>query len=207
MLLPMRLADGIRSGEVTLAFRAWKRPTVKPGGTLTTTALGVLSIESVDVIEPESITDAEAIRAGEPSAASVVAGLRDGPDRQVYRIEFCRVGEDPRIALREAAELSSEEAAELTRRLDAIDARSGEGPWTRQILHVIHRRPAVVSTELATEVGMERPVFKQRVRRLKALGLTESLEKGYRLSPRAEVLLDRSSDTDGSVHRGEDLSP
>ena len=38
-------------------------------------------------------------------------------------------------------------------------------------------------------MGLERVVFKRRVRRLKELGLTESLEVGYRLSPRGEVLL------------------
>ena len=35
---------------------------------------------------------------------------------------------------------------------------------------------------------MERAPFKLNVRKLKALGLTESLEKGYRLSPRGEAL-------------------
>ena len=41
-----------------------------------------------------------------------------------------------------------------------------------------------MSTELAAAAGQERAYFKLRVRRLKALGLTESLEVGYRLSPR-----------------------
>jgi hypothetical protein len=36
--------------------------------------------------------------------------------------------------------------------------------------------------------GLERLVFKARVRRLKALGLTISLGTGYRLSPRGEAL-------------------
>ena len=42
---------------------------------------------------------------------------------------------------------------------------------------------------LAARAGIDRPTFKQRVRRLKALGLTESLEVGYRLSPRGEAVL------------------
>jgi hypothetical protein len=41
-------------------------------------------------------------------------------------------------------------------------------------------------------MGMEKPPFKVNVRKLKALGLTESLEVGYRLSPRAEAFLDRA---------------
>ena len=38
---------------------------------------------------------------------------------------------------------------------------------------------------------MEKLKFKSNVRRLKALGLTESLEVGYRLSPRGQAWLDR----------------
>jgi hypothetical protein len=47
----------------------------------------------------------------------------------------------------------------------------------------------VVSTELAAEAGQDRAYYKLRVRRLKALGLTESLEVGYRLSPRGRAFL------------------
>ena len=36
---------------------------------------------------------------------------------------------------------------------------------------------------------MDRPAFKLNVRKLKALGLTESLEVGYRLSPRGAAFL------------------
>ena len=57
------------------------------------------------------------------------------------------------------------------------------------VLRQIGDRPGVVSTVLAEAVGLERPDFKLRVRRLKALGLTESLEVGYRLSPRGRAFL------------------
>ena len=39
----------IAAGEVTVAFRRWRRPTVKAGGVLRT-RLGVLAIESVDEV-------------------------------------------------------------------------------------------------------------------------------------------------------------
>ena len=46
--------------------------------------------------------------------------------------------------------------------------------------------------DLADELGMERLSFKTDVRKLKALGLTESLgTSGYRLSPRGQAWLDR----------------
>jgi hypothetical protein len=39
-------------------------------------------------------------------------------------------------------------------------------------------------------MGRERLAFKADVRRLKDLGLTESLPVGYRLSPRGRALID-----------------
>jgi len=62
-------------------------------------------------------------------------------------------------------------------------------PWTNSTLRQIQRLPGVVSTQLAAEAGPERRAYKLRVRRLKALGLTESLERGYRLSPRGQAYL------------------
>jgi hypothetical protein len=47
---------------------------------------------------------------------------------------------------------------------------------------------------LAEAAGQERLAFKTRVRRLKALGLTESLEVGYRLSPRGRAFLAADGD-------------
>ena len=38
---------------------------------------------------------------------------------------------------------------------------------------------------------MEKMAFKRRIRMLKELGLTESLEVGYQLSPRGRALLAR----------------
>lgn len=187
MLLPARLHDGIASGAVTVAFRAWLRPTVKAGGTLIT-PVGQLAIESVDVIDPASITDDDARRAGAASADAVRSELRGGEGRQVYRIGFHVAGADPRIALRERIDLDDAEWAGLRKKLAAMDARASDGPWTARVLDVIAARPAVVSTVLAEAVGIDRPEFKLRVRRLKALGLTESLGTGYRLSPVGERL-------------------
>jgi hypothetical protein len=76
----------------------------------------------------------------------------------------------------------------LRARLDRMD-RAAEQPWTHSTLRQIQRLAGVVSTELAAEAGQERQAYKIRVRRLKALGLTESLERGYRLSPRGQAYL------------------
>ena len=49
--------------------------------------------------------------------------------------------------------------------------------------------PASRAPDLAESFGMETRPFKLRVRRLKELGLTESLRIGYRLSPRGKAFL------------------
>jgi biotin operon repressor len=49
----------------------------------------------------------------------------------------------------------------------------------------------VRAADLAAGLGRERAAFKADVRKLKELGLTESLEVGYRLSPRGRALLGR----------------
>ena len=187
LLRPVDLAR-IAAGEITVAFRRQKRPTVKPGGTLTTRA-GVLAIESVRAVDPERITKADARRAGFRDPDGVRAALRPGPE-PVYRIAFHVAGPDPRIALREDAALDPAARATLAARLARLDAASRHGPWTEAILRAIERAPGVRAGDLAEELGRERLAFKADVRKLKALGLTESLEVGYRLSPRGRAYLD-----------------
>ena len=189
VLFPATTWPGLASGEITVAFRSWKRPMVKVGGTLITPA-GQLAIDSVEPVDPSAITEADARRAGAADADEIRGWLRADEGRRTYRVAFHLVGEDPRIALRESADLSDDERAELRRKLDGYDQRSPTGPWTTSTLEAIRDRPAVVSTELAEALGIERPPFKLNVRKLKALGLTESLEVGYRLSPRGAAYLD-----------------
>ena len=49
MLIRLPILHRIKSGEVTLAFRRWRRPTVRTGGT-PHTAVGVLAIASVEKV-------------------------------------------------------------------------------------------------------------------------------------------------------------
>jgi predicted transcriptional regulator len=55
------------------------------------------------------------------------------------------------------------------------------------------RAEATLAAELAEQAGRDPPAFKRDVRMLKELGLTESLERGYRLSPRGRALLAATS--------------
>ncbi len=79
--------------------------------------------------------------------------------------------------LSQRSELSAEDVAEIAKRLDRFDVPA---PWTSEVLGLIDTYPGVVSTELAARIGMERFAFKKLVYKLKRLGLTHSLEVGYR---------------------------
>ena len=94
---------------------------------------------------------------------------------------------DPRDLLAGDDSLSAHDVAAITRRLDRLDAASSYGPWTRETLAAIERRPAVRAPDLAASFGRETQPFKLDVRKLKTLGLTISLPVGYRLSPRRGV--------------------
>jgi hypothetical protein len=149
---------------------------------------GVIGIDSVEVVSEDEITDFDARDAGFVSVGDLVSHLnyRDDP---IYRIRVYFASEDPRKALRENDDLSNEEMAEIMGKLCKLDANSRRGNWTQEYLQLIHDRPATYSGVLASAVGTDIPHFKPWVRKLKALGLTESLKIGYRLSPRGEKVL------------------
>ena len=187
MLIKRTHLDSIVRGEIRFAFRRWQRPTVKASGTLKT-AVGVLAIDAVDRVTLKSITEDDARKSGFADRAALLAELarRSG---SVYRIALRYVGNDPRIALRRQAKISAADRADLRAKLERYDQRSTRGPWTQRVLQCIARHPAVLAADLAHGLGYEKAWFKNNVRKLKALGLTESLEVGYRLSPRGRAWL------------------
>lgn len=181
MLIRQDVLRRIESGEVDLAFRRWTQPTVKAGGHLRT-RIGELAIDAVTRVPVSSITAAEARRAGHSSLAELKRMLAAKADGHVYRVELHLAGPDPRAVLREQASLTEDDRAEIDKVIDRL-------PWARSYLETIAAHPAVLAATLAEGHGMEKRAFKQRVRRLKELGLTESLEVGYRLSPRGRAYL------------------
>ncbi|HEX6116752.1 MAG TPA: hypothetical protein VFY99_06590 [Solirubrobacterales bacterium] len=194
MLLSKRFREGIAAGEISLAFRRWKRPRVK-AGTRMRTASGIVEIDSVEVVGAGEVDEEDARRAGFASREALFrvldGGRRGGRQAagEIHRIELHHGGPDPRVALRERAEIDAEERAEIDARLARMDAASRTGPWTADVLALIAERPETLAERLAASRGEEKPAFKRRVRRLKELGLTESLEVGYRLSPRGRAYL------------------
>jgi hypothetical protein len=189
MLIEKRLWAGIQDGSITVMFRRWKRRQATAGNTYRTAA-GRIVVDEVTEIAPSRIRRADALAAGYGSVAEAVADLRGTPGDPVFllRLRPAR-DEDPRTVLAESAQLSTEDIEGITRRLARLDHASGHGPWTEQTLAIIRERPAVRAGDLADELGREMLPFKVDVRKLKNLGLTLSLEVGYRLSPRGEAYL------------------
>jgi hypothetical protein len=160
---------------------------VKAGGTQKF-ARGVLAIDAVREVREDEITDADAEAAGAGSRAALLAALSGRPGT-LYRIDFHYAGADPRVALRERAMLDTEELGALVDRLARFDARSSHGPWTLAVLEAIDAEPGRRAPDLAARFGRETAPFKTDVRKLKELGLTESLPVGYRISPRGATVL------------------
>jgi hypothetical protein len=184
LIRPVDLAR-IRDGEIDLAFRRWDRPRLLVG-TKMRTSVGLVEVTSVDRVR--TITKADAERAGAPreQLLKLMAGKEPAP---IWRIGLRFAGADPRVALRDQDELDEVALANLHTRLDRLDRAAANGPWTRQVLALIEANPERRAPDPAASLGRDTLSFKRDVRKLKELGLTESLQIGYRISPRGVALL------------------
>lgn len=189
VLIKRAVLDQIEAGDLDLIFRKWRKPTVKEGGQLRT-AVGMLNIVAVDKTAKSTITAADANRAGFVSKAALLTELDRRYEGDIYRINVKHGGVDPRIALRENANLTADDIAELQARLARLDKVSKRGPWTTTFLKLLDANPHVRAPDLAEGLGLDKPTFKNDVRKLKGLGLTISFSPGYELSPRGKAYLD-----------------
>jgi hypothetical protein len=188
VLFKRHALDGLADGTITVAFRRWARPRVRAGGQLRT-AVGVLAVDAVDEMDFADITEDDARRAGFASLPDLLDDLATQREGRVVRIALHVAGPDPRAELRGRDALTDDDLAEVERRLARLDAASRHGAWTLAVLRLIRDRPEVRAGDLAPTRGQEKLAFKRDVRKLKELGLTESLEIGYRLSARGRTVL------------------
>lgn len=178
MLFPKKLWAGLEDGSITLAFRRWQKPAARAGATQRF-AGGVLAFDEVEVIPLKALTAADAKKAGFSNKEELLKLLQG--EGLLYRIVLRYAGPDNRIELRRQP-LSSEEIEALKGRLARWQALP--------ILQAIRANPGRRAPDLAASFGKETLPFKAQVRRLKELGLTESLRIGYQLSPRGRELLE-----------------
>jgi hypothetical protein len=187
VLLNRATAEGIADGTITLVLRRWDAPRAKTGGTQRT-PVGTIRVDAVTE-RPGGyhVTAAQAVAAGYPSARAAQAELDRRPAGHTYLIAVSFMAPDERPALAADDALTDADVAAITARLDRWDAVAT--PWTRDYLTMIGDNEAVRAPDLAAWVGLDVPRFKRRVRQLKGLGLTISLDVGYRLSPRGRAYL------------------
>ena len=189
MLFEKRLRDGIADGTVTAALRRWKRPQVVVGGRYRT-GVGIAEVTELRPVTAAKLRSADARESGFPSVRALLADVSPASRGDLYLVRFRRVDEpDPRSVLAADDDLDDAARATVDARLARLDRASPRGPWTAETLALIAARPAVRAPALAASLGRDTPSFKIDVRKLKELGLTESLLVGYRLSPRGRAYL------------------
>lgn len=181
MLFKNPVLQGIKNGSVTLAFRRWKSPAVKKGSRLLT-PIGIIAIDSIKPITLNKIAERDARLSGFKTKGELITQLKNIPLGTFYRIKLHFAGQDPRIALRASTTLTSRDLRKITRRLKRRD-------WAHPLLRLIAAHPSVRAGDLARKMRVEKEWLKTNVRKLKNLGLTESLGTGYRLSPRGRKYL------------------
>jgi hypothetical protein len=188
VLLNRDTAEGIANGTITLVLRRWDAPRAKPGGTQRTVA-GTIRIDDVRQCPGNyRVTAAQARAAGYPDAKSAQKELDRRPAQHTYLIAVSYLAPDERPDIAADDRLTGADVDAIAARLKRWDT-AAESPWTRQYLELIRDNEAVRAPDLAAHIGLDVPRFKRRVRQLKGLGLTISLDVGYRLSPRGNAFL------------------
>ena len=176
---------GIRAGKVTRSYRVWKKPQARIGGRYNLHPDGAIEVMSMQKVAVADITDRDADAAGFEDAAALRRFL--GTRGKVDLVEFRYLGSGL-VGQPHRDKLSGHELDTLIGKLDRMDARS-EQAWTGQVLKTIAADPGRRAGDLAPAFGWDTPTFKKQVRKLKALGLTHSLEVGYELSERGQQVL------------------
>ncbi|MEO8551439.1 MAG: hypothetical protein ABI678_15785 [Kofleriaceae bacterium] len=181
---------GLQSGEITLTFRRWQKPHVRPGGRYRCHPIGVLEVDDLDLVAVAEIRDTDAPAAGFATRDALVAYLAElGPldaTTQVYRVELHHGGDGDRVEIALADQLTADDVATIREKLARLDR---DEKWTQKTLNVIGKHPRIAASQLAKKLGRETLPFKVDVRKLKKLGLTQSFEVGYEISPRGQAYL------------------
>lgn len=191
MLFRRQTLEGIARGEIDRAFRRWKRAGARSGSRVRTAA-GVVLLGEVAIVDAGLLTQRDARQAGFETLEDLQEMLGPDDGNPVYRIELLAIETDERVALRAADTLSPEDWDQLAGRFARWE-REKPG-YFPAILKAIGDGPGVPAAELAAKAGAEKLKFKQDVRKLKELGLTESLDVGYRLSARGKAVVERLGD-------------
>lgn len=197
MLFKQKVLEGLKSGNISLAFRKWERASVKKG-TVIKTAIGLIAVIDVEEIHQRELLLEDAVSAGYEQLEPLIKELNKN-NGKLYKISITYAGEDPRIPLREKVDLSGKEFAILKKQVERLDQYSRNGHWTIKVLQTIKENPRLRAVDLALKTGKSKEWLKLNIRKLKNLGLTISHDTGYTLSPLGEFFLSKISDVSNST--------
>ena len=188
LLFQKRFHEGLVNGSITLTFRRWKKPHVKPGGRYRVHPIGVVMCDAVSIVDDARVTEAEARASGFQSLDEMKQWMRPGPD-PLYRVTLHHAGDGDRVEIAMEDDLDADALAELEKRIARLEK---DGPWVKKVMRLIAKHPRIAASKLAKKLRRETQPFKTDVRKLKKLGLTMSFEVGYELSPRGKKFLSLS---------------
>lgn len=192
LLFQKRFHAGLVDGSVTRTFRLWDKPHVKPGGRYRVHPIGVVEVSTIARVPLRALGDADAKAGGFLSRDELLSYMTPvakaplTPDTLVFDVTLRHAGDGDRVEGALDATLTKADVETLAARLKKLDGRK---PWTLTVLKLIKRRPRVAASKLAASLGRETLPFKEDVRKLKKLGLTQSFEVGYEVSPRGLAYL------------------
>jgi hypothetical protein len=192
LLFQKRFHEGLKEGAITLTFRRWQKPRVRPGGRYRCHPIGVLEVDAIDLVCVADISTIDARRSGFASREELIEYLRSGPqgdvddDTQLFRVELHHGGDGDRVETALQTKLTGEEVQAIRTKLARMDAKAA---WTLITLRLIQKHPRIAASKLAKKLGRETQPFKVDVRKLKKLGLTQSFEVGYEISPRGSAYM------------------
>jgi hypothetical protein len=164
---------------------------VSAGGRYRCHPIGVLEVDSVSRVAVAAIADEDARRAGFADREELVVYLREVKEDvdEVWRIELHHGGDGDRVESALRADVSDQEREEIRGKLARMDDRSERGAWTAKTMRLIERHPRTAASVLAKKLGWPKDELKASIVKLKKLGLTQSFEVGYELSPRGRAYL------------------
>jgi hypothetical protein len=190
LLFKKAFFEGLVSGAITLTFRRWAKPHVRPGGRYRCHPIGVLEVSAITKVTASSLTAEDATRAGFPTHEALRAYLAElGPlegSTELWRVELHHGGDGDRVELALEDELTADDIATIRDKLARLDRTT---PWTKKTLALIEKHPRTAASKLAVKLERETQELKTDIRKLKRLGLTQSFEVGYEISPRGRAFL------------------
>jgi hypothetical protein len=194
LLFQKRFHQGLVDGRIRVTVRQWEKPLVKPGGRYRVHPIGVVEVDAVEAVALGQLSDDDARLAGFSGLTEMreymapVAKKPLRPGTLVFRVTLHHAGDGDRVAVAMDAALDDAAVEELKKKLARLDKSER---WTWRVMRLIVRRPKVAASKLARSLGRETLPFKAQVVKLKKLGLTQSFEVGYEVSPRGKALMER----------------